>query len=35
MFRDAYRVSIKVTQGIGTRYEAWMLADSRAPSLTV
>ena len=31
MFRDAYRVSIKVTQGIGTRYEAWMLADSRAP----
>lgn len=28
MFRDAYRVSIKVTQGIGTRYEAWVRTDS-------
>lgn len=43
MFRDAYRVSIKITQGRDARvivcddlpgnYETWVLADSRDPSL--
>ena len=44
MFRDTYRVSIKIIQGRGDRvticedspsdYETWMLADSRDPSFT-